>query len=73
MLLGSGIGAVVTSLLDAQAVAQWGWRLPFCFGIVVGLTGLYIRRQISESVPVGLEGSSHAPIAEAFRTQWRTC
>ena len=72
MLLGSGLGALITSLLDYHAVALWGWRLPFCFGLIVGLVGLYTRRRIAEALPTGTEVSSSSPITEAFRTQWRS-
>ena len=72
LLLGSGIGTLLTSLLDPQAVSDWGWRLPFCFGIAVGLTGLYIRRNLAEPAPdAGVTGLSHSPLVEAFRLQWR--
>lgn len=69
LLLGSGIGTLLTSLLDAQAVNDWGWRLPFCFGIAVGLTGLYIRRTLVEPASARL---AHSPLVEAFRKQWRS-
>jgi MFS family permease len=52
ILLGSAVGAMLTTWLDAQAIVAWGWRVPFIIGIAVGLTGLYIRRQAG----IGLEG-----------------
>ncbi len=49
-LLGSGAGSLVTGLLDAAAVADWGWRIPFLCGAVIALCGYVIRRQaLSES------------------------
>jgi MFS family permease len=49
ILLGSAVGAMLTSWLDAQAIVARGWRVPFIIGIAVGLTGLYIRRQVDAS------------------------
>ena len=72
LLLGSGIGTLLTSVLDPQAVSDWGWRLPFCFGIAVGLTGLYIRRTVAGPVPSTTERPTHSPLVEALHTQWRT-
>jgi MFS transporter, MHS family, proline/betaine transporter len=71
ILLGSAIGAILTTWLDAQAIAAWGWRVPFILGIGVGLAGYYIRRQM----PLGnAEPKSGQvikfPVGEAFRTEW---
>ncbi|MDN3720322.1 MFS transporter [Roseibium salinum] len=43
ILLGSGVAALATSLLSADDLAVWGWRIPFAFGLLVGLTGFMIR------------------------------
>ncbi|HEX3035960.1 MAG TPA: MFS transporter [Thermodesulfobacteriota bacterium] len=70
ILLGSGIGALITSVLSAEEITDWGWRIPFIFGIVVGGVGLYLRFGIEET-PIfkSLEnkgGVVRAPIAEAL-------
>ncbi|MBI1397806.1 MAG: MFS transporter [Betaproteobacteria bacterium] len=49
MLLGSAVAAVCSSLLSAQAMESWGWRIPFLLGGVLAPVGLYIRRSISET------------------------
>ena len=46
-------GAVLTSVLPADSVAAWGWRVPFLVGAVVSLYGLYLRRGIAESPVFG--------------------
>jgi len=43
-LLGSGAGSLVTGLLTADQVAEWGWRVPFLFGSVIAVCGYVIRR-----------------------------
>ncbi|BCA56970.1 MFS transporter [Nitrospira sp. KM1] len=48
-LLGSGVGALVTSILSQEALYQWGWRLPFLAGSVIGVAGWYLRARIPES------------------------
>jgi len=70
ILLGSAVGALITNLMPEDQVAAWGWRMPFIFGIAIGLTGLYIRRQNCEedSAPADRPKS---PIIEAFHTEWR--
>jgi MHS family proline/betaine transporter-like MFS transporter len=65
-------GAVLTSVLSAEAVQTWGWRVPFVAGLAVGLLGLYIRRHLpAASTRPGAATSPTAPVREAFRTEWR--
>jgi MHS family proline/betaine transporter-like MFS transporter len=73
VLLGSAVGAAVTTVLDSASVDSWGWRLPFILGISVGLCGLYIRRQMIEDTgPRTRTPPVTSPVLEAFRTEWRT-
>jgi MHS family proline/betaine transporter-like MFS transporter len=70
ILLGSAIGALITSTLSVEEVTNWGWRIPFIFGIVVGGVGIYLRFGIEET-PIfkSLEdkgGVVRAPILEAL-------
>jgi MFS transporter, MHS family, proline/betaine transporter len=72
ILLGSAIGAILTTWLDSQAIAAWGWRVPFILGIGVGLAGYYIRRQIGLGDAEPKSGQTvKSPVTEAFRTEWR--
>lgn len=72
ILLGSAVGALITSVFSADTVSAWGWRVPFLLGFAVGLSGLYIRRHIPEmsNRPVS-EKLATSPVLEAFRTEWR--
>jgi MFS transporter, MHS family, proline/betaine transporter len=47
--LASGFGILLTSILSPAQLADWGWRVPFLFGILVGPIGLYIRRRLDET------------------------
>lgn len=72
ILLGSAVGAILTSVLPLDAVYAWGWRVPFLLGLAVGLSGLYIRRHIpAAQVQSGDEKPAASPVLEAFRTEWR--
>src|SRR6201987_4083691 len=46
--LASGFGILLTSLLSPEQLVDWGWRVPFLFGILVCPVGLYIRRRLDE-------------------------
>jgi MHS family proline/betaine transporter-like MFS transporter len=54
MLIGSGVAALLHGLLSAEAIATWGWRLPFLGGLVMGVVGWWLRRTLTES-PAFLE------------------
>src|SRR5579872_1256383 len=40
-LLGSLTAALLNSLMPKADLAAWGWRLPFLFGLAVGIVGIY--------------------------------
>lgn len=48
-LLGSGVAALVNSVLSAQEMADWGWRVPFVIGCLIGPVALWMRRAVAET------------------------
>ena len=42
-------GLAVTTLLTHQQLLDWGWRIPYMFGLLVGPVGLYIRSRMQET------------------------
>src|SRR5262249_24841993 len=63
-LLGSAFGTVVFGALPYPEVVSWGWRLPFLFSLVVGMTGFFIRRRVRLDEPPAREGF---PLLQALR------
>ena len=63
ILLGSGVGVVLVSLLTEEQITTWGWRLPFLMGGLVAGTGYLIRRSIHADSPTG---ESKSPVLESF-------
>lgn len=51
MLAGSATGSLLSWLMSAETLADWGWRLPFLVGLLVGLAGLLLRRTMQEEPP----------------------
>ena len=70
ILLGSAVGAAFAANLSAAALQAWGWRIPFLFGLVVGIGGYVLRRQMVETIAT--ERRERAPIAETLQDHWRT-
>jgi MHS family proline/betaine transporter-like MFS transporter len=76
LLLGSLIAALLTGLLDAQQMSDWGWRLPFLLAAPMGLIGRYIRTKL-EDTPVFRELAAEdqavkAPVTDLFTKHWRS-
>src|SRR6185437_12741074 len=42
-------GVVLTTTLTHDQLVDWGWRVPYVFGLLVGPAGLYIRSQMTET------------------------
>ena len=49
VLVGFLLGFVISSNVSAQAMNEWGWRVPFIVGALLGLVVLYLRRQLHET------------------------
>jgi len=70
-LLGSLTAALLNTGLSQADRLAWGWRLPFLFGITVGIVGAYLRWRLDDTPKyTELEAQravAQAPLAEAFR------
>lgn len=66
--LASLFGVTLTTLLSHQQLLDWGWRIPYVFGMLVGPAGLYIRAKLVET-PEFLEAEKPPtiPIADLLR------
>lgn len=49
VLAATGVASLTTSSLTPEALASWGWRVPFLIGAVLSLFGLYLRRGLAET------------------------
>jgi len=49
ILLGSATGSVLAAAMSPEALANWGWRIPFMMGLVVGIAGYVLRRHVQEA------------------------
>ena len=72
ILLGSLMGTIVTNLISHESVMRWGWRIPFLFGGVLGIVGLYLRNRLTET-PVFMDIQKHnkqpkIPIGEIMKS-----
>jgi MFS transporter, MHS family, proline/betaine transporter len=48
-IIASLFGVTLTTTLTHEQMVDWGWRIPYVFGLLVGPAGLYIRARVSET------------------------
>lgn len=70
-LLGSLTAALLNGVLTEADRLAWGWRLPFLFGIAVGLVGAYLRWRLDDTPKYTELEEKHAvaqaPLGEALK------
>jgi metabolite-proton symporter len=71
-----GVFLLLSEFLTDEQFFSFGWRIPFLASAALVLVGLYVRLTITET-PVFQEAMTReerarVPIAEVFRTHWRT-
>jgi MHS family alpha-ketoglutarate permease-like MFS transporter len=71
ILLATGTATLTTMLVPQPALGTWAWRIPFLFGALMSLYGVWIRLRLPETPYfVAIEkhqDKAHRPILEAFR------
>ena len=61
-------GLALTTLLSHEQLIDWGWRVPYVFGLLVGPAGLYIRSRIAETPDfLAAEKPPTVPISDLLR------
>ena len=48
--MGSLAGLILAATLSKEQLYAWGWRVPFVLGVFIAPVGLYIRRQLPETI-----------------------
>lgn len=69
-LAGATAGMLITQGLTPEQIDQWGWRLPFIFGLLIGPVGLWIRRHLDETEAF-IEASRSTEPAPGLMSLWR--
>lgn len=71
-IMGSLVGVILTATLSREQLYAWGWRVPFILGVFIAPVGLYIRRQLPETIEANeRHQSATAVLADLTRHHWR--
>jgi MFS family permease len=60
-LMAAAVFALV-GLMPHDALAAWGWRIPFLLSLILLGVGVYIRRQVEETPVFAAAGKTQAPL-----------
>lgn len=70
-LAGALVGACISAALKPESVQQWGWRIPFILGLLIGPVGWYLRRHMTETPVISsYQASLKQVFAQHPRTLW---
>ncbi|QII04570.1 MFS transporter [Rhodococcoides fascians A25f] len=70
-LMAASFAAGLTAVLSEASMVDWGWRVPFIFGLMVGPVGWFIRRHVDESpAVVATSDVPKSPVRDLFKNQW---
>ena len=67
-LLGALTGLLLTAALSTAALEGWGWRIPFAIGLLMGPLGVFIRRNLHETLDDGPTAGGKRSQGSAIRT-----
>ena len=67
VLAGSGMANLLTLFLTKAEILAWGWRLPFLFGVVLAIIGLYIRTKIWRADDAQISITKTIPLLQLFK------
>ena len=68
-LLASAFGLGLTQWLSDAEIQQWGWRIPFVFGLLICPVGWYIRRHVHEPETFVTQQKVHSPLKQLMGGQ----
>jgi MHS family proline/betaine transporter-like MFS transporter len=65
-ILATAFGVVLATTLTMDQMDNWGWRIPFIFGLLIGPVAYYIRRHLDETPEFQSSQHSKSPLREAL-------
>jgi MFS transporter, MHS family, proline/betaine transporter len=67
-LIGGVFAYFLRSVLSAEQLLAWGWRIPFLLGVIVSFCGLYLKYAVAEEDHLGGQDAPPNPLKAAFTT-----
>ncbi|MBW9110431.1 MFS transporter [Microbacterium trichothecenolyticum] len=71
-LVATGTSALLNTVMVPEALMDWGWRIPFLFGGLIGLATLWMRRNMEETDAFQEAEEDHRKVKNPSLTLLRT-
>jgi MHS family proline/betaine transporter-like MFS transporter len=65
-LLAALFGTFLNAGLSGAQMMAWGWRVPFCFGLLLGPVAYYLRRRVDETPEFLAAAGSARPLRDTL-------
>lgn len=70
LLVGSVSATLLTTMLNAEQMSSWGWRIPFLLAAPLGLLGRYVRLRLEDTPEYreleAQDSAASEPVKETF-------
>lgn len=70
LFLGTAVCIAVGSVLGAEAMAEWGWRIPFIASVLLAIVGIGVRMGLGADTKKPVGAPTENLLAHAFRKHW---
>jgi MHS family proline/betaine transporter-like MFS transporter len=70
-MLGSASAWLINTLLRADQVAAWGWRVPFIASLSLCVLGWFLRRGLAETPEGAKAATERPPLLASIAADWR--
>ena len=72
--LGALAAAALTAVVSEDALSEWGWRIPFWLALPIGVVGVIIRRNLSDTpefeAAAGSRDLTRTPLLSSLRKNY---
>lgn len=71
-VVGTSVAALLNMTLDPKDMMDWGWRVPFLLGALIGPLGMLARKTVDETPVFERAANAAAEQGESTRLPWQT-
>ncbi|MFF1832365.1 MFS transporter [Paenarthrobacter sp. NPDC058040] len=72
IMLASLVSFIVSASVGGDAMAEWGWRIPFLVGGLAGIFVIYLRRSLPDTGAGSREGDVPSTTADVWKQVWKS-
>lgn len=71
-VVGTSVAALLNTMLDPKDMMDWGWRVPFLLGALIGPLGMLARKKVDETPVFARAAEVAEQKGDTTRLPWQT-